>query len=127
MRHEKQARSVSEQLETIQIVDEEKIRWVLSKKVSEKRVDGFCLRSRQEHKAWGVSPRVLVHLNRQARVSGRKHFVVSAVARCQRALIFYSLYPGAYAPGFMLLPASQAVKLPGSVPLSYNRILFPSY
>jgi hypothetical protein len=66
----------------------------------------LSLRSRREHKAWGVSPREAVVLV-GARVSGRQtreQRLSAVVTGCNR----FDKVPGARAPGFMLTPASQA-------------------
>jgi hypothetical protein len=60
-------------------------------------------RSGREHKAWGVSPRSIYNETMQAREAGE-----SAVARCAGSRAYFFRVPGAYAPGFILAPASQA-------------------
>jgi hypothetical protein len=73
----------------------------------------FSLRSRRKHKAWGVSPRIR-ELEKQIEPAKRVTvYVLPAVARFAGFVTFYCL-PGAYATGFMLMPASRAKASPWS-------------
>src|SRR6185369_13693057 len=72
----------------------------------------LSLRSRRKHKAWGVSPRIKAQrifepANAGDRPTRRRiGDVLSPISWARNSVCFCS--PGAYAPGFMLPPASQA-------------------
>jgi len=65
------------------------------------------LRSRREHKAWGVSPSESTVFECRARGAGERSidFPLPAVSRAREN---EAQFPGAHTPGCMLPPASQA-------------------
>jgi len=65
----------------------------------------LSLRSRRKHKAWGASPRIDNGNCHRAREAGG-----SAVAHFMGWKNFAYRDPGACAPGFILSPASRAVR-----------------
>src|SRR4029450_3068884 len=71
----------------------------------------LSLRSRREHKAWGVSPRKLWFSSKSPRKRAKDSRNKGAVARWHGLRALIRKCPGAYAPGFTLMPASQAMTI----------------
>ncbi len=68
-------------------------------------IDLSSLRSRREHKAWGVSPRVQVQSDSKPATAGES---VNLCRPFHGLTLIKFVLPGAYAPGFMLARASHA-------------------